>query len=139
MGIAPDRNIGRPVAQARVRRHARATRHADHLSQLGVEVAASRLRILGHPTRLRILRSLDRRASTIEQLAAELGIADATVRAHLNVLHRAGIIARVDDNRAGVYQLTDWASLWLIDQLALRLRDGATGLGEHDPEEEACW
>jgi DNA-binding transcriptional ArsR family regulator len=104
----------------------RPIRHGDHLSELGVEVTATRLRTLGHPTRLRIIRALDGRTATVEQLARELRLDERAVRAHVRLLYRAGILARVDDAGPPAYTLADWPSMWLVDQLARRLRDRTT-------------
>jgi DNA-binding transcriptional ArsR family regulator len=102
------------------RRHPAASQ--SHLSELGTDVVAARLRTLGHPMRLRIIRALDGRPSTTDQLAQDLGEQAGTVRAHLSVLYRAGVVRRVDDSGRPIYELADWPSLWLVEQLAYRLR-----------------
>ncbi len=71
------------------------------LTDLGVEVIAHRLRTLGHPLRLRILRSLDGRHATAEQLAEELGASSAAVAAHLRLLSGCGVVCRTDDSGLG--------------------------------------
>jgi DNA-binding transcriptional ArsR family regulator len=105
----------------------RHTRHhpaasPTHLSELGTDVVATRLRTLGHPMRLRIMRSLDGRQATADHLAEVLGEQVGAVRAHLSVLYRAGVLRRVDDDGRPTYELADWPSLWLVEQLAYRLR-----------------
>ena len=117
-------------------RHARCARRTDHLGALGAEVIASRLRVLGHPLRLRLLHVLDGREATVAQLAGELRVDERVVRAHVRLLYRAGILARVDGAGVPVYRLADWPSAWLVDQLALRLRERTTRLG--DPDHEAA-
>jgi DNA-binding transcriptional ArsR family regulator len=94
----------------------------SHLSELGVDVIATRLRTLGHPTRLRLMRALDGRHATAEQLAAHLDEPLGAVRAHLGVLYRGGVVCRVDDGGPPTYALADWPSLWLVERLAHRLR-----------------
>lgn len=50
-------------------------------------------RALGHPARVRILRTLVRRASCIcGEMVGELGLAQSTVSQHLKVLKQAGLI-----------------------------------------------
>jgi DNA-binding transcriptional ArsR family regulator len=102
------------------RRHPAASQ--THLSELGTDVVATRLRTLGHPMRLRIMRALDGRQASADQLAEVLGEQVAAVRAHLSVLYRAGVVRRVDDGGHPTYELADWPSLWLVEQLAYRLR-----------------
>jgi DNA-binding transcriptional ArsR family regulator len=96
----------------------------SHLTELGAEVIATRLRTLGHPLRLRLLIAIDRRPSGIGRLADELGVSPSAIRAHLAVLYRAGVVRRIDDDgdTGAVYELADWPSLWLVEQLAYRLR-----------------
>jgi DNA-binding transcriptional ArsR family regulator len=102
------------------RRHPAAS--PTHLSELGTDVVATRLRTLGHPMRLRIMRALDGRPSTADQLAQDLGEQAGAVRAHLSVLYRAGVVRRIDAGGRPTYELADWPSLWLVEQLAYRLR-----------------
>jgi DNA-binding transcriptional ArsR family regulator len=94
----------------------------SHLSELGTDVVATRLRTLGHPMRLRILGALDGRPAGADDLAEQFGETAGAVRAHLSVLYRAGVVRRVDDGGRPVFELADWPSLWLVDQLAYRLR-----------------
>jgi len=110
------------------------------LTELGAEVIATRLRTLGHPLRLRLLVAVDRRPSGIGRLADELGVSPGAIRAHLAVLYRAGVVRRADDGDDGpTYELADWPCLWLVEQLAYRLRlraleDAAAGEDAEDPE-----
>jgi DNA-binding transcriptional ArsR family regulator len=94
----------------------------SNLTELGADVVATRLRTLGHPTRLRLLRLLDDRPAGTDELADSLGESAAAIRAHLAVLYRSGIVRRADHGGRPVYELADWPSLWLVDQLAYRLR-----------------
>ena len=122
MSISRDRPSGRLLHGAtRAHRCARAARRTDVLTDLGVEVIAHRLRTLGHPLRLRILRSLDGRHATAEQLAEELGASLAAVAAHLRLLSGCGVVCRTDESGPAAYALADWPSLWLVEQLAHRL------------------
>lgn len=132
MSLSCDRPSGR-LLQAGTQEHrcARAARRTDSLTDLGVEVIAHRLRTLGHPLRLRILRALDRRHATVEQLAAELGASPAAVAAHLRLLSGCAVVCRADDSGPAMYALADWPSLWLVEQLAHRLALQAAG-NEHD-------
>jgi DNA-binding transcriptional ArsR family regulator len=127
-------------AGTRLPRHTRRHPAASptHLSELGTDVVATRLRTLGHPMRLRIMRALDGRPSTADQLATELDEQLGAVRAHLSVLYRAGVVRRVDNGGRPTYELADWPSLWLVEQLAYRLRLRAVEDGGETEGREAC-
>jgi DNA-binding transcriptional ArsR family regulator len=106
-----------------------------HLTELGAEVIATRLRTLGHPLRLRLLVAVDRRPSGLGQLADELGVSPGAIRSHLAVLYRAGVVRRADDGDGdALYELADWTSLWLVEQLAYRVRLRA----QEDAAEDQC-
>jgi DNA-binding transcriptional ArsR family regulator len=134
MTVSPHRASGALITPCRAHRCARAARHADHISLLGGEVIAHHLRTLGHPTRLRLMRALDRGEAGVEQLADELSAPTGAVAAHLRVLCRAAVVCRSDRGGPARYRLADWPSLWLIDQLARRMRHQALGAqaAEHE-------
>jgi DNA-binding transcriptional ArsR family regulator len=113
------RQVGTRSTSPRPRHPAASPSQSCHL---GTEIIATRLRTLGHPTRIRLMRALDRRRATADELAEHLGQPAATIRAHLSVLYRAGVTRRVDDEGPPTYELADWPSLWLVEQLARRLR-----------------
>lgn len=118
-------------------RHPAASR--SDLDQLGTEVVATRLRTLGHPMRLRIVRVLDGRQATAEQLAEYLGEQLPAIRGQISVLYRTGVLCRVDEGGRPTYELADWPSLWLVEQLARRLRLRASEDVLSDSEESpAC-
>jgi hypothetical protein len=89
------------------------------------------------------MRALDERHATVPQLAKELAVNDTAVAAHVRLLYRAGILARVDGVGPPAFQLCDWPSLWMVDQLARRLREQTEVLsdpdtdlvGDEDPDE----
>jgi len=134
MSASSDRSSAPLISSCRAHRCARAAREANHLSAVGGEVIAHRLRTLGHPTRLRLMRALDRREAGVEQLAEELGAPTGAVAAHLRVLCGAGVVCRTDRGGPARYRLADWPSLWLIDQLARRMCHQAQG--DHAPGPE---
>lgn len=74
---------------------------------------------------MRILSALDRRTAGADALADSLRESAPSVRGHLAVLYRAGILRRVDDGGQPEYELADWPCLWLVDQFAFRLRERA--------------
>jgi DNA-binding transcriptional ArsR family regulator len=122
---------------SRPERHPAASR--SELDQLGTEIVATRLRTLGHPMRVRILRALDGRQATAEQLAEHLCAPLPAIRGQIAVLYRAGVLCRVDEGGRPTYELADWPSLWLVEQLARRLRLRASEDGPSGSEEQpAC-
>lgn len=54
---------------------------------------------IGGPTRGRIIALLRRGASTVEELAGELGVTDNAVRTHLQLLEREGVVIATGSRR----------------------------------------
>lgn len=70
--------------------------------------AAMRLRIVGHPLRLRLIELLaQRRAATVGQLAALAGASATTTSKHLRELARVGLVVRTQDGNFAQYALAD--------------------------------
>ena len=63
----------------------------------------------GGPNRARILRALDERPRNANRLAEDLDLAYNTVRHHLDVLERSGIITSGDQSYGTVYLPSDRA------------------------------
>src|SRR5262245_61031769 len=61
---------------------------------------AALLRLLGDPTRLRLLRMLEREALNVSELTAILGMAQSGVSRHLGLLRDAGLVV---EERAGTF------------------------------------
>jgi|SRR5579875_3926507 len=94
-------------------------------------VIGYRLRVLGDPTRIRLLGLLTERSRSVQELADELGTAHQNVSKHLAVLHQCGMVSRHRDGSSVVYELVDWTGWWLIEQIAQSLEreaDELTGL-----------
>src|SRR6187402_2360040 len=62
--------------------------------------AASLLRLLGDPTRLRLLRALSAESLNVSELTAVLGVAQSGVSRHLGLLRDAGLVT---EERSGVF------------------------------------
>jgi ArsR family transcriptional regulator len=96
--------------------------HGEPLSAESVELVAAMLKVLGDPTRIRLIELLDQRGgATVSSLAACLPVCHAGVSRHLNILLNAGVVTR---RREGVfmrYELVDFAGLWLVRNLASAL------------------
>jgi DNA-binding transcriptional ArsR family regulator len=95
---------------------------SEPLSAESVEMVAAMLKVLGDPTRIRLLELLNERGSaTVSSLAACLPICHAGVSRQLNMLLNAGVVCR---RREGVfmrYELVDFSGLWLVRNLASAL------------------
>lgn len=77
----------------------------------------------GGPNRVRILRAVDERPRNANQLAETLELDYSTVRHHLDVLQKHGILKKTGDNYGAVYSPTAGAEQnWdLIEEIAAEL------------------
>ncbi len=92
-------------------------------SQVEVRHVAGRMRLLGHPMRLMIVRELhDRGDASLIELGDRLPGTAQAVRSHVTALYRYGVICRTDETGPALFGLANWADGWLIEQYASRLR-----------------
>ncbi len=63
------------------------------------------VKAIGHPSRLRILAMLERRALCVCQMTAVLEVASSTVSGHLNELRRSGLVAEDKKGKLVFYRL----------------------------------
>jgi DNA-binding transcriptional ArsR family regulator len=95
---------------------------SEPLSDDTVEMVAAMLKVLGDPTRIRLVEVLNERGSaTVSALGACVPVSQQAVSKQLGVLHQAGIVSR---RREGVwvrYELVDFTGCWLVQQLASAL------------------
>jgi len=103
---------------------ASATAQTEPLSEETVEMVAAMLKVLGDPTRIRLIEVLNERGSaTVSALTSRLSVSQPRVSKQLSALHQAGIVSR---RRCGMwvyYELVDFTGWWLVQQLASGLRD----------------
>ncbi len=82
-------------------------------------MVAAMLKVLGDPTRIRLVELLiDRGSATVGALTPYFSVSQQRVSQQLAVLHQAGIVSRC---RRGIhvhYELVDFACWWVIQQLA---------------------
>lgn len=84
-----------------------------------LELVTERLRIVAEPTRVRILRELDRDdGATVQEVCDAIGVAHQNVSKHLMVLYNAGLVSRMREGRSTRYCLRDWTMLWVVDKVA---------------------
>lgn len=89
---------------------------AGEASQELLELIAQRMRIIGEPTRMRVLLLLEQRQASVQEVADALLLAHQSASHHLNVLHRAGVLTRTRDGSCARYALADYTSLRMIEQ-----------------------
>ena len=102
-----------------------------------IDLIAHRFRVLGDPTRIRLLDSLRRGEANVQELTDSLGGTQQNVSKHLGVLLQAGIVGRrkvgnyvfyyvIDD---GVFTLCEHVCGGLAEQVdALRRVVGGTAV-----------
>ena len=80
----------------------------DGLSQRYLRrVAAQRLKVLGHPDRLRIVEVLTHHPRNVGEVAAQVGLPVGTVSRHLRTMHAAGIVECSQHGNRVLYVLAD--------------------------------
>ena len=91
-------------------------------------MVAAMLKVLGDPTRIRLIELLnDRGSATVSALAACLPVSQPGVSKQLAVLHQAGIVRRRRDGVHVRYELVDFACWWVVQQLASGLVESSDG------------
>ncbi len=87
-----------------------------------VELIAHRFRILGEPTRIRLLDSLREGPATVAELQASTGASQQNVSKHLGMLLEAGLLRRVKDGNRAYYSIADDSLFDLCEQVCGSLR-----------------
>jgi ArsR family transcriptional regulator len=77
------------------------------LSDEAIDLVAARLRLLGDPARLRILRELLRNECSVLELAERVELQQPSVSKHLSVLRSEGIVARRQEGLHSFYSVAD--------------------------------
>jgi DNA-binding transcriptional ArsR family regulator len=93
-----------------------------------IERVAGRFRMLGEPTRLRLLQALRSGPATVGALVERTGLGQANVSRHLQMLHRAGFVDRERDGNHVRYALQDHDVLRLCDLMCGRVEDEVRGV-----------
>ena len=82
-----------------------------------VELIARRFRVLGEPSRIRLLGELRGGERSVNELAARLGAGQQNVSKQLSVLAAAGVLARRKDGNHVYYRIVDDRVLGLCEQV----------------------
>ena len=77
------------------------------LSDQALRLVASRFRVLGDPTRLRILNTLMGGEHGVGELALTTGLAQPNLSRNLAVLRREGLVERKSDGNRAVYRISE--------------------------------
>lgn len=99
-------------------------------------LVAGRFRVLGQPTRVRLIERLDQLGEAhVQALADELVSSQQNTSKHLATLWRAGLVTRRQEGRITVYSPADPQAFALIErvasEIAFQLRDnGADAVGD---------
>lgn len=91
------------------------------MSPEAIELVAERFRVLGEPTRLRLLSALRQGERTVSELVEAIGTTQANASKHLQVLYTAGFVSRRREGTTVVYQLADPSVFQLCDLVCGRL------------------
>jgi DNA-binding transcriptional ArsR family regulator len=112
--------VTRAAAAGRGERAAATRPLADEL----VELLAVRLRLLGQPVRIRLIRYLERHGeATVQVLADAIGAGQQNTSRHLGLLHEHGVLARRQEGRTVSYWLADPSAAALVEDAATHIRE----------------
>lgn len=108
----------------------------DPIPEPLVELLANRLRVIGEPTRIRVLDRLRHGPAAVQELVDTAGTSQQNVSKHLTRLAEHGFIARERQGSEHRYRIIDQSPLDVLDllsaDLAGQLRRLADMMG-HDP------
>ncbi len=94
------------------------------------EMIAARLRVIGDPSRIRILDQLRDGELSVTALADRLGTSQQNVSKHLGILHQAGIVSRRKDGTSALYSVADASVYELCEQICGGLQSRLSELSE---------
>jgi DNA-binding transcriptional ArsR family regulator len=80
---------------------------ADALSEVDLCRIALHFKLLGEPTRLKILQALCAGPQTVTDIVLAVGATQANVSKHLSLLAMAGILTRTRDGQCVYYGMKD--------------------------------
>ena len=90
-------------------------RQAPELSQQYIQPLADVFKVLGDPTRLRILRVLMNQEVCVRDIADELGMSQSAVSHQLRILRDARLVQLRRDGKTVYYSLADAHVFTLLD------------------------
>ena len=87
-----------------------------------VELIAQRFRLLGEPTRIKLLDALRAGPATVTELQAASDASQQNVSKHLGMLVDAGLVRRVKDGNRAYFSIADESLFDLCEQVCGALR-----------------
>jgi DNA-binding transcriptional ArsR family regulator len=78
---------------------------------------AARLRVIGDPTRIRILDMLREDELSVGEITERLGSSQQNASKHLGILLQAGILARRKQGNSSIYSIADRGVYELCEQV----------------------
>ncbi len=93
-----------------------------------VALIAERFRVLGEPTRIRLLEHLREGEATVQELTDRTGSTQQNVSKHLGVLRRNGILARTKRGNFVYYRIEDDGVFALCEVVCNSLNRQASSL-----------
>ena len=93
-----------------------------------VDLIARRFRVLGEPTRIRLLDLLREHDATVTELHEALGASQQNISKHLGVLLQAGIVRRTKQGTSARYAIADDGVFALCEHVCGGLRRQLTEL-----------
>ena len=81
------------------------------------ELIAQRFRVMGEPTRIRILDRLREGEASVQDLTEALGSSQQNVSKHLGVLAQAGIVGRRREGNLSLHRIVDDSVFALCEQV----------------------
>ena len=81
------------------------------------ELIAQRFRVMGEPTRIRILDHLREGEASVQDLTDALGSSQQNVSKHLGVLAQAGIVGRRREGNLSLHRIVDDSVFALCEQV----------------------
>lgn len=92
------------------------------------ELIAQRFRVIGEPTRIRLLDRLREGEASVQDLTDALAASQQNVSKHLGVLAQAGIVERRKDGNLSLYRIADESVFELCEQVCGSLQRRADEL-----------
>ena len=85
------------------------------ISQEDTETIAEIFRLLGNPTRIKIIHVLGRDEVCVNDLAFQLNMTQSAVSHQLNLLRAKKVVKCRKDGKRALYSVSDYAFLQLLD------------------------
>jgi DNA-binding transcriptional ArsR family regulator len=89
---------------------------SQNLSEPFLDFVARRMQAVAEPNRIRILKLLEQREATVQDLTDELATTHQNVSKHLGILYQSGIVSRRKDGTKVWYALADFTACQLVEQ-----------------------